>query len=444
MKTLIKNATLVNRGSQTKAHVLIEDTMIHSLITDLSHIADADHYIEAEGLLLLPGVIDDQVHFREPGLAQKGDMFTESRAAAAGGVTSFMDMPNTQPQTTTIEALLAKHQIAARNSLVNYSFYLGATTNNIAEIEKADPGLVCGIKMFMGSSTGNMLVSKTEDVSAVFAHAPVPVAVHCEDDSIISRNLDKYKTLYGNNIPMRYHTDIRSEEACYASSARAAELAAKHNAHLHILHLSTAKEIGLMQQVPLAEKTITGEVCVHHLWFSSNDYEKLNWRIKWNPSIKHEKHREALREGLITGLIDIVATDHAPHTFDEKQHDYTSCPSGAPLVQHSLPAMLEMVRQGVFGYEQVVDYMCHKPAQLFRIDRRGYIEAGYYADLVLVNPSSSFTVNADNLLYKCQWSPLEGTRFSHRVEKTWVNGSLVWDGKNIINTSSAMSLKFNR
>lgn len=441
---LIKNVQLVNRNRQFNAHVLIEGLHFKAVFTDENSFPDACEVLDASGLMMLPGVIDDQVHFRDPGLTHKGDIFSESRAAAAGGVTSFMDMPNTQPQTTRIEALMKKHETAAQNSLVNYSFYLGATNDNVAEIEKADPEWVCGIKMFMGSSTGNMLVSSTEAVSAVFAHAPVLVAVHCEDDAVIARQLEKYTALHGDNIPMHHHADIRSAEACYASSARAVELAVKHNARLHILHLSTADEIGLMQQMPLNEKTITGEVCVHHLWFNSSDYHQRGTSIKWNPSIKNEKHRLALIDALQKGFIDIVATDHAPHTAEEKNRPYTQCPSGAPMVQHSLPVMLEMVSRGVFGYTDVVNYMCHKPAELFQIDRRGFIEPGCYADFILVDPKAPWQVEKSNILYKCGWSPLEQTRLSHAIVSTWVNGSCVYEKGNFTGQRNAMALRFNR
>ncbi|NLA24862.1 MAG: dihydroorotase [Bacteroidales bacterium] len=441
---LIKNAEIINKGKQFKAHVHIVDDKFQSIIFDDKDIPENCKIIDATGLLMLPGVIDDQVHFREPGLTHKGNIFSESRAAAAGGVTSFMEMPNTMPQTTNIDALMQKHEIAKQNSLVNYSFYLGATNDNISEIEKADPKFVCGIKMFMGSSTGNMLVSSDEAISAVFANSPCLVAAHCEDDNIINSNFEKYKSIYGDDIPMHFHADIRSAEACYASSSRAVELATKHNARLHILHLSTAKEIQLMQQKPLSDKKITGEVCVHHLWFNKQDYEQRGAFIKWNPSIKEEENRLALIEALKSDLIDIVATDHAPHTIEEKNQVYTKSPSGAPMVQHSLVAMLEMVKKGVFSYSDIVNFMCHKPADLFQVEKRGYIEPDYFADFVLVKPNSSWQINKSNILYKCAWSPLEGIEMHHKIQSTWVNGKCVYKNGEIIEGKAAMVLRFER
>jgi dihydroorotase len=442
MKTIIKNARVVNRGEIFEADVLIENEIIKAVLKN-GYDGSVDTEIDASGKFLIPGVIDDQVHFREPGLTHKGGIYSESRAAAAGGVTSFMEMPNTLPPTTTNDLLEDKFRIAAEKSLVNYSFYLGATNDNIAEIEKIDPQRVPGLKLFLGSSTGNMLVSKSSVIEEIFRKSPVLCAIHSEDDSIISANLSKYKEIYGDDIPFQLHPDIRSAEACFVSTQRAVELALKTNCRLHILHISTARELEFLSQKPISEKQITAEVCVHHLWFNSDDYEKYGAKIKWNPAIKTEKDRIALIEALKSGKIDIVATDHAPHTLEEKSGNYLKAPSGGPLVQHSLIAMLELAQNGHFTIEELVKYMCHNPAELFKIQKRGFIEENYYADLVLLDPAQKTNVRSDNILYKCLWSPFEGTCFNSRVIKTFVNGKIVYDNGKIVENRAAMELRYS-
>ncbi|MCG8582412.1 MAG: dihydroorotase [Bacteroidales bacterium] len=427
---LIKNATIINEGAKTNGSVLIENDIIKAIIVNGEQPA-ADKVIDATGLLLLPGAIDDQVHFREPGLTHKANIESESRAAVAGGITSFMEMPNTKPQATNHEVLEQKYDAAAKVSPANYSFYLGATNDNIDEILKTDPKKICGIKIFMGSSTGNMLVDDEETLGRIFAESPTILTTHCEDEATIQENTTIYKNKFGEDMPFKYHPVIRSAEACYKSSKKASELARKHGARLHILHLSSAEELDLLDKdLPLKDKKVTGEVCVHHLWFTDEDYDKYGSRIKWNPAVKSENDRNGLRKGLINGSLDVVATDHAPHTIEEKNNKYFSAPSGGPLVQHALVSMLEMVKQGIFTYELVVEKMCHNPAVLFEIDKRGYIREGYKADLVLVNPDDSWEVKPENILYKCGWSPFEGTTFSHKVVQTFVNGQSAYaDGK---------------
>ena len=428
MKTLIKNAIIINEGTSQQGSVLMKGAFIQKIYTGQVDWATvkADRVIDATGKYLIPGVIDDQVHFREPGLTHKGEIATESRAAVAGGVTSYMEMPNTNPQTVTQELLEEKYQRAAQVSPANYSFYMGATNDNLDEVLKTDPSKVCGIKVFMGSSTGNMLVDNEQVLSELFKNAPTLVATHCEDETTIQKNIEIARGRYGENVPVSRHAYIRSAEACFRSSAKAVELAAKFGTRLHILHLSTEKEMGLFSSAPVKEKLITAEVCVHHLWFDERDYITHGNRIKWNPSVKTAKDKEALWEALLSDKIDVIATDHAPHTLEEKSGTYFKAPSGGPLVQHSLVAMLEMSRKGYLSLEKVVRKMCHAPADLFRIDRRGYIREGYFADLVLVDPSQSWMVSPENILYKCGWSPFEGTEFSHRVSHTFVNGELVF------------------
>lgn len=399
--------------------------------------------IDAEGKFLLPGAIDDQVHFREPGLTHKGDIASESRAAVAGGITTFMDMPNTKPQTTTIADLQWKLQRGAETSAANYSFFFGGTNDNMDEIRKLDRSRVPGLKLFLGSSTGNMLVDKKDSLERIFGEADMLIAIHAEKEEVIKRNLAYYTGLYGEDLDISYHSKIRSEEACYASSSEAVELATRLNSRLHILHLSTAKELSLLSNaIPLSEKKITGEVCVHHLWFHDGDYAKYGNRIKWNPSIKTLEDRIALREAVKNNTIDIVATDHAPHLLSEKQGSCLKAASGGPLVQHSLVAMLELVAEGCFTYEKVVEKMAHMPADLFHIDRRGYIRPGYYADLVLVDPDKSWTVAPENILYKCGWAPFEGTTFHHSVSQTFVNGELVYDNGTIDDTVRGMEVRY--
>ena len=427
---IVRNATIVNEGRTFTGSVLISGEHIKAVYEGSQFIELSEPFTEtdATGLFLLPGVIDDQVHFRDPGLTDKGDLYTESKAAVAGGVTSYMDMPNTRPQATTIEILEEKYSLAATKSLANYSFLMGVTNDNIDELKKVDPHKVAGVKMFMGSSTGNMLVDNRETLTRVFSEISMLIVTHCEDEPIIQRNIKHYKELLGEDIPIEYHPLIRSAEACYKSSAFAVELATKYNSRLHVFHLSTAKEMSLFRSdIPLKEKRITAEVCIHHLWFSDKDYSKYGNRIKWNPAIKTESDRLALIDAVNSNKIDIIATDHAPHLLSEKEGSCLKAASGGPLVQHSLVAMMQLVRQGVFTLEKIVDKMCHAPAELYRIEQRGFIRPGYYADLVLVDPNRRWTVNADNILYKCGWSPFEGTEFDASVLQTWVNGNLVYD-----------------
>ncbi len=445
MNFLIKNATIINEGSRFVGSVLVENDMISAVFkgeipaeTDLSKAT----VIDATGKWLIPGVIDDQVHFREPGLTHKGDIASESRAAVAGGVTSFMEMPNTKPQTTTIEALNWKFDRAAEVSAANYSFYIGATNDNLEEVKKADPKRVCGVKVFMGSSTGNMLVDNTETLTRIFSEVEMLITTHCEKEEVIQANIAKYKALYGEDLPVKYHPLIRDEEACYRSSAEAVELAAKCNTRLHVLHLSTAKEMSLFDTKPLAEKRITGEVCVHHLWFDDCDYETYGNRIKWNPAIKSRLDKEALIHALHTGRLDVVATDHAPHLPSEKEGSCFKAASGGPLVQHSLTAMLELATQGKFSPELVVEKMCHAPATLYKVEKRGFIREGYFADLVLIQPNSTWTVTPANILYKCGWAPFEGITFGTKVEKTFVNGMLAYDNGVINDNCRGRELSF--
>lgn len=445
-RLLIVDALILNEGTSFKGAVLIEgDTIAAVYKGAVPETVTADETLDAEGKWLLPGVIDDQVHFREPGLTHKGDIASESKAAVAGGVTSFMDMPNTLPQTTTIKELEWKLQRAAETSVANYSFFFGGTNNNMDEIGKLDRRRVPGLKLFLGASTGNMLVDKKESLERIFGDTDLLIAVHAEKEEIIKQNIAHYTQLYGESPDISFHSKIRSEEACYAASAEAAELAARLGTRLHILHLSTAKELTLLSDtIPLKEKKITGEVCIHHLWFTDNDYATYGNRIKWNPSIKTVADREALREAIRTNRIDIVATDHAPHLLEEKEGSCLKAASGGPLVQHALVAMLEMAAQGIFTYEKVVEKMSHLPAELFGIERRGYIRTGYYADLVLVDPKSSWTVSPDNIRYKCGWSPFEGYTFRHAVWKTFVNGRLAYDTGCVDETVRGMELAYTK
>lgn len=443
-KVYIKNATIINEGKQSKGSVLIDGQFIEAINPKNFDESVCDEVIDAGGKLLLPGMIDDQVHFREPGLTHKANIFTESRAAVAGGITSFMEMPNTVPNTLTQDLLQDKYDIAAASSIANYSFFFGASNDNLNEVLKTDKSKVCGIKVFMGSSTGNMLVDDTTTLEGLFKECEMLIATHCEDEATIRANMVKYKDLYGDNIPFHLHPVIRSEEACYRSSSRAVELATKHNTRLHILHISTGKETSLFSDAPLSEKRITAEACTHHLWFNDTHYKEKGPWIKWNPAVKTEEDRRAIIEAVKKGKIDVLATDHAPHTVMEKSNPYTSAPSGGPLVQHALVALLELSRDGQFTVEQIVQKFAHNVAELFNIDRRGYIREGYYADLILVNPSSMWTVEKSNILYKCGWSPFEGTTFHHKVETTFVNGRKVYDNGEIIDGPSGMRMLFNR
>ncbi len=443
MKTLIKNALIVNEGKTFKGHIVIDNDRFEA-ISEMDINGHFDKVIDAQNLLALPGVIDDQVHFREPGLTHKGDLFTESRAAVAGGVTSFMEMPNTNPQTTVIDELNKKFELAAEKSAANYSFYLGATNNNLDEIRKVDPLKVCGIKVFMGASTGNMLVDNMDTLAGIFAEAPCLVATHCEDEETVKGNLRLFQEKYGDDIKPEHHPLIRSEEACYKSSAKAVELAVKYGTKLHILHLSTEKELSLLSAGPLAQKKITGEVCVHHLYFNDTDYKRLGFKIKWNPAVKKASDQTALIEALKNHKLDVVATDHAPHTVDEKLSSYAKSASGGPLVQHSLVAMLELYKKGHFTLEMVVEKMCHAPAKLFQIEKRGFLRAGYFADLVLVNMNQPWQVTPQNILYKCGWSPFEGQTFEASVTHTFVNGQLAYENGTLANGHFGKPLTFNR
>lgn len=443
---LIRNATIVNEGRSFKGHVLISGEKIQEVFEgDLpSGFSENVTLVEASGLLLLPGVIDDQVHFREPGLTHKGEIKTEARAAVAGGVTTFMEMPNTNPQTVTQNELGKKFRRAAECSLANFSFFMGATNDNLGEVLATDPSHVCGIKVFMGSSTGNMLVDQRETLEAIFSKAPMLVATHCEDEATIRANSAHYRALYGDNPPFSIHPLVRSAEACYRSSSLAVELAKKYDTRLHILHISTERETGLFRNdLALKDKRITAEACIHHLWFTDGDYDKYGARIKWNPAVKSREDREGLWNALLDDHIDIVATDHAPHTLEEKSANYWSAPSGGPLVQHSLPAMLDFVKAGRISIERAVEKMCHAPAVCFRIKNRGFIRKGYYADLVLVDPGKPFTVEPDNILYKCGWSPFEGHTFSSSVVSTFVNGHLVYNRGEFNETHKGQAITFH-
>jgi dihydroorotase len=427
---LINKATIINEGSSFIGSVLIEGEKISEIFRDdVSEgiFNSCNKVIDARGLYLMPGVIDDQVHFRDPGLTHKGDFYTESRAGVAGGVTSYMEMPNTKPQTITNDDLFRKLEMAAEKSASNFSFYLGATNDNISELKKIDKKYVCGVKVFMGASTGNMLVNNERALQQIFAEVDSLIATHCEKEEIIRDNVDIYKKKFGENIPIKYHPIIRSTEACYQSSAQAIELADKYGSRLHVLHLSTAREMSLLSNSPLEDKKITGEVCVHHLWFTDRDYERLGTKIKWNPAVKSVEDRNAIREALITGKLDVVATDHAPHLLSEKEGGCLQAASGGPLVQHSLQVMLELAHEGLFTKEFIVEKMCHAPAKLFGVKGRGFIRKGYYADLVLIDPSETYTVTDKNILYKCGWSPFEGETFHNSINKTFINGQIAFE-----------------
>ncbi|MDU8884955.1 dihydroorotase [Yeosuana sp. MJ-SS3] len=443
--TLIKNANIVNEGKIFNGDILIDGDYIKEVDNSISAKSSDINIIDAEGKYLLPGIIDDQVHFREPGLTQKATIQTESIAAIAGGITSFIEMPNTNPQTTTIEKLNEKFDIASKTSFANYSFMFGGTNDNLDEILKVDPKQVAALKLFLGSSTGNMLVDDPQILEKIFSNTKLLIAVHCEDETTIKTNLERYKKEYGDNIPIKYHPIIRSEEACYLSSSKAIELAKKTGARLHVFHLSTGKETSLFSnKIPLKDKKITAEVCIHHLWFSDEDYEKKGTLIKWNPAVKTSKDRDLLWKALLDDRIDVIATDHAPHTLSEKNNAYTSAPSGGPLVQHALPAMLEMYNKGKINLIKIVEKMCHNPAILFQIEKRGFIREGYFADLVLVDLVSPWTVNKENILYKCKWSPFEGTSFKSRITHTFVNGGLAYNNFKFSEKKYAKQLTFNR
>jgi dihydroorotase len=443
--TLIKNAHIVSDGKTIKGDILIEGNFIKEINDSISAKSADVRVVDAEGKYVLPGVIDDQVHFREPGLTQKANIETESKAAIAGGITSFIEMPNTNPQTTTIEKLEEKFQIADKTSYANYSFMFGGTNDNLSEILKVDPKSVAGLKLFLGSSTGNMLVDDPAVLEKIFKSTDMVISVHCEDEATIKRNLQEHVDKYGDDIPVKYHPIIRSKEACYISSSRAIELAKKTGARLHVFHLSTGKETSLFSnKIPLKDKKITAEVCVHHLWFSNEDYDKKGTLIKWNPAVKTPEDREQLWEALLDDRIDVIATDHAPHTIDEKNNVYTKAPSGGPLVQHALPAMLEMHHKGKISIEKLVEKMCHNPSILFQVEKRGYVKEGYYADLVLVDLNNPWTVKKDNILYKCGWSPFEGATFKSRITHTFLNGDMVYHNGKFSDVKAAKRLTFNR
>jgi dihydroorotase len=442
--TLIKNATIINENSKFVSDLLIKEGKIEKIDRNIS--VESNHeVVDAEGLLLLPGCIDDQVHFREPGLTHKANIFTESRAAVAGGITSFMEMPNTVPSAVTIEELEKKYAIAQNTSLANYSFYLGTTNSNIEEIKRINPLEICGVKIFMGSSTGDMLVDDPQALEDVFHYSPTIITTHCEDDPMIKQNFQKYIEEYGETLPAKFHPLIRNEEACYKSSSFAVSLAKKYNSRLHILHISTEKELELFtNQIPLKDKRITAEACIHHLWFSDEDYDRLGNFIKWNPAVKKASDRDAIMKAVNDNVIDVIATDHAPHTFEEKSQMYSKAPSGGPLVQYALLAMLEKVKEGKISIEKVVEKMCHAPAELFQVSKRGFVREGYFADLVLVDPSNTITVSKELILSKCKWSPFEGYTFSNSIDSTFVNGELVFSNGQIIDKSQGSRLSFNR
>ena len=441
---LIRNAKLVNEGKTYHADVFIKNGFIEKI--DTNGIAmNADRVINAEGLYLLPGVIDDQVHFREPGLTYKGEIYTEAKAGVAGGVTSFMEQPNTFPNAVTLELLEEKYTRASQCSLANYSFFMGTTNKNLEELLKVDETKICGVKIFMGSSTGDMLVDDPIALENIFKNVKTLIATHCEDDPMIKQNQKKYIEQFGEELPAKYHGQIRSDEACYKSSSYAVELAKKHNTRLHIFHLSSAKELALLRNdIPLNEKRITAEACIHHLWFSDTDYETKGNLIKWNPAIKTTHDRDEIFNAVLDGRIDVIATDHAPHTLEEKNQTYLKAPSGGPLIQHSLNAMLEFYHQGKISLEKIVEKMCHNVAILFEIDRRGFIREGFYADLVLVDLKKEYTVSKENILYKCKWSPFEGTTFHSVVTTTIVNGNVVFENGKFDESEMGMRLKFNR
>jgi len=443
--TLIKNAKIVNEGTIFEGDVLIENEFIVEISENISPKSSDCKIIDAEGNYLIPGAIDDQVHFREPGLTHKGDIASESRAAVAGGITSFIEQPNTVPNAVTQELLEQKYQIAAESSFANFSFMMGATNDNLEEVLKTNPKNVAGIKIFLGSSTGNMLVDNEEVLEKIFSSTPMLIAVHCEDEATIRNNLEKYKAQYGDDIPMEVHHLIRSEEACYISSSKAVALAKKTGARLHIFHISTAKETELFSnKIPVEDKQITAEVCVHHLTFTNDDYATKGTFIKWNPAVKTQADKDGLWKALLDDRIDVIATDHAPHTLEEKKNPYTSAPSGGPLVQHAVVAMFEAYHQGKISIEKIVEKMAHNPAKIFKIKRRGFIKEGYYADLAIVNTGMPWRVNKDNILYKCGWSPFEGNTFKSRITHTFVNGELVFHNFKNADIHCGKRLEFNR
>ena len=440
---LIKNAKIVNEGTTFLGDLLIKNGLISKIDKSISD--NTVPTIDAEGKYLIPGFIDDQVHFREPGLTHKANIATESKAAVAGGITTFIEQPNTVPQATTQKLLQDKFDIAEKSSYTNYSFMFGGTNDNLEELLKTNPKNVAGIKLFLGSSTGDMLVDNPEVLEKIFSSTKLIISVHCEDEATIRKNTAHYKEIYGENIPIELHPIIRSEEACYLSSSKAIELAKKTGARLHVFHVSTAKETALFRNdIPLEEKQITAEVCVHHLWFSDEDYKEKGTYIKWNPAVKTAADRDGLWKALLDDRIDIIATDHAPHTIEEKSNSYLKAPSGGPLVQHALLALLEKVKENVLPIEKLIEKACHNPAKIFQIEKRGFIREGFYADFVLVDTNLPQTVHKENILYKCGWSPFEGSTFSSSIVKTFVNGVLMYDNGVFDEVTKGQRITFNR
>ena len=441
---LIKQATLINEGEIFVSDVLIENGRISKIEREIDNGTNAKE-INAEGLYLVPGAIDDQVHFREPGLTHKGEIYTEAKAAVAGGITSYMEMPNTNPQATTVAELNKKYERAGQCSIANYSFFMGTTNHNLEEIKKIDFKTVCGLKIFMGSSTGDMLVDNQNTLENIFSNVNALIATHCEFDPQVKINQQRIIEEYGEDIDATFHPIIRDEEVCYISSKLAVDMAVKYNARLHILHISSAKELALFtNKIPLKDKRITSEACIHHLWFTDEDYKTKGNLIKWNPSVKTRYDRDNILEAVIDGRIDVIATDHAPHTIDEKAQSYLKAPSGGPLVQHAIQAMWDLHYQGKISLETIVQKMSHNVADMFQIKDRGYIREGYYADLVLIDPKTAYKVTKSNILYKCGWSPFEGHEFKASVNKTFVNGELVYDNEKVIEGKIGMRLEFNR
>jgi dihydroorotase len=442
---LIKNAKIVNEGRIFEGDILIENEFIVEIADNISPKFASCKIIDAEGNYLIPGAIDDQVHFREPGLTHKGDIASESRAAVAGGITSYIEQPNTIPNAITQELLEEKYQIAAKNSYANYSFMMGGTNDNLEEILKTNPKNVAGLKLFLGSSTGDMLVDSSEALEKIFSSTKLLIAVHSEDETTVKENLERYKLQFGDDIPVKFHPEIRSVEACYKSTVKIIELAKRTGARLHVFHISTAKELDLFtNKIPLEDKKITAEVCIHHLWFSDEDYETKGNLIKWNPAVKTKNDRKALWEALLDDRIDVIATDHAPHTLEEKNQSYLKAPSGGPLVQHAVVAMFEAYHQGKISIEKIVEKMCHNPAKIFKIEKRGFIKVGYYADLVIINAGLPWNVKKENILYKCGWSPFEGYNFKSRISHTFVNGQLVYQNFKVKNIRAGMRMLFDR
>ena len=441
--TLIKNVNIVNEGKVFKGDIRIKQEKI-SLIAPFIPISQDENLVEGNNKYLIPGLIDDQVHFREPGLTHKGDIYSESRAAVAGGITSFIEMPNTKPQTTTMKKIEHKLEIASINSVANYGFMFGGTNSNLDEIKKIDQNKVAGLKLFLGSSTGNMLVNKKEVIKEIFKSSKLVISVHCEDELIIRKNLNIYLKMYGKNIPFKFHPKIRSSEACFKSSSEAVNLALETGARLHVFHISTGNETKLFSKIPIEEKQITSEVCTHHLWFSDKDYESKGSKIKWNPAIKSKEDRNALWEALNDDRIDVYATDHAPHTINEKKLPYTESPSGGPLVQHGLLAMLDSVNKGKITLEKFVEKASHNPAKIFKIKKRGFLKENFYADMVLIDLEGKTKVTKNNIMYKCGWSPFEGYLFNASILKTWVNGKLLYDKGKIIESGPAKKLEYTR